>query len=1280
VPSKFLNDLQDQVLTLDQGKHNRDLDEVHTGAFRFLGKTVVDTRPVDDTDVVRLIDLGGLGDSRANVAYYTTPMAALQNMSKVIFTRQGCSGVTVNSLHNGNQGQIIGFQAASDGYFIVNLSALCSGQVSAQGSPTITLHRLAGGVTGPHTILDSKDYGLLNQSAFGHTMIWAGTLSQGDVLYVSVSVPAVSSAIQVGFEFLIQRGTSSLPSSAATENLWQQTGTPDFVLTLNPASALFTVPSSGSQNLNVQLNIQAVNSFAGMVNLSFTGTPYGVTASLAQNPTSVQTTLTLAVSSAAATGISSITVTGTSAGLTHSAVFTLNLQPASVLEWVSPGDVVIPELTSGFDFSLTSSGVTIPESVADALSWSVPTTTLAYGLGQSVNQLFLVTGGAAPYTFTHPAALSTYGLSFNDTTGILTGTTTLRTGSGATPTPVALSFSATDSSNPVQTVSQSVNLLVYDAITVGNPVGASVQPGGGLRCSVGSPVQASMTVSGGLPPYQADWASNPLIGGSDTLSAMGLTLSLNGNVISLTGTPTKVFTDGSNHSLVLGVKDSMGMSSNEFWPIQIVPAGIEIISQTVPATNLPLGSQTTLLARYIGGATLPAGTQVVWTLPDLATVSFADQAGVRSVTGTSQIQLLGNAVGTDTVTATVSGFDPATLSVTVFQSSYTIVASVLPGVAAGTISPSDSQTVQAGGSIQFSITPATGYAIQQVLVDNVSVGSVSTYLFTNVQANHTIQAQFVALTDTAPTIVAPRVVSVTPTTAQVVNMIVDPDGIQNIQYSLTPAAGGATVTQTMQQFTNLTPSTEYIAATSADTLNSVTKTYSTVSSAPNLVTHFTTPSVPQITQEPQDMIVQLPVSQNYALSMTATGAGPLTYQWFMNGQLVPGANSSQFTFSSITSDPTDQDVQELLYCYCEVTNPWGSVQTRRAVIKGFYIPVLNVATPVQAVDGSQVMLKVSVSQGTGPFQYKWFKEGAEVIGETTSSLQVTAALAQSLVNYSVTVSNQWGSTTANMQLNVVSATTQIQLDATYPKDCLVSVGGTAIFQIAPGQISQATSYNWFRNGVTIPGATTNEYQLVTTLDDDQAQFYCEVGDGTGFVQSRTATLSVSEGIQITQQPMSQSVIVGSPVVLTVKAVGSKPISYQWLKDNSLIVGATSSQYTEQDTYTAGQHRYFCQVSNATSAGGSSEALVTAVVSAPYIGTQPTSQAVAAGSQITLMIGAAGQNLTYQWYKDGAAVIGAIYSTYTIVQVQQGINDGSYFCRVTNAGGYLDSTAAVVSVI
>jgi hypothetical protein len=80
-----------------------------------------------------------------------------------------------------------------------------------------------------------------------------------------------------------------------------------------------------------------------------------------------------------------------------------------------------------------------------------------------------------------------------------------------------------------------------------------------------------------------------------------------------------------------------------------------------------------------------------------------------------------------------------TISASFAINTYTITASA---GANGSISPSGAVGVNCGDDQSFTITPASGYHIADVLVDSVSVGPVSSYSFLAVGANHTISASF----------------------------------------------------------------------------------------------------------------------------------------------------------------------------------------------------------------------------------------------------------------------------------------------------------------------------------------------------------------------------------------------------------------------------------------------------------------------------------------------------------------------------------------------------------
>jgi hypothetical protein len=63
----------------------------------------------------------------------------------------------------------------------------------------------------------------------------------------------------------------------------------------------------------------------------------------------------------------------------------------------------------------------------------------------------------------------------------------------------------------------------------------------------------------------------------------------------------------------------------------------------------------------------------------------------------------------------------------------------------GSISPTGTVTVNYGNNQTFTMTPTTGYRILDVLVNGTSAGAVPTYTFSNVTANHTINASFTKL-------------------------------------------------------------------------------------------------------------------------------------------------------------------------------------------------------------------------------------------------------------------------------------------------------------------------------------------------------------------------------------------------------------------------------------------------------------------------------------------------------------------------------------------------------
>jgi hypothetical protein len=92
----------------------------------------------------------------------------------------------------------------------------------------------------------------------------------------------------------------------------------------------------------------------------------------------------------------------------------------------------------------------------------------------------------------------------------------------------------------------------------------------------------------------------------------------------------------------------------------------------------------------------------------------------------------------------------------------------------------------------------------------------------------------------------------------------------------------------------------------------------------------TTDTLPVITQQPADVVTSV-VNDEFAFSVSATGPD-LRYQWYCDGEAIPGATGS--TFSGVVDDYTEDDVyysgDEF---YCQVYNDAGAVKSSVAVIQ-----------------------------------------------------------------------------------------------------------------------------------------------------------------------------------------------------------------------------------------------------------------------------------------------------------------------------------------------------------
>lgn len=165
---------------------------------------------------------------------------------------------------------------------------------------------------------------------------------------------------------------------------------------------------------------------------------------------------------------------------------------------------------------------------------------------------------------------------------------------------------------------------------------------------------------------------------------------------------------------------------------------------------------------------------------------------------------------------------------------------------------------------------------------------------------------------------------------------------------------------------------------------------------------------------------------------------------------------------------------------------------------------------------------------------------------------------------------------------------------------------------------------------------------------------------------------------ITEQPVSQSVIVGGDATFHVSADGASPFTYQWRKDGVPLGAASSSTLFLGGVAADEGGPLDVVVSNAYGSITSAVATLT-VVFPPSITTQPVGQVVALGTAVTLSVVADGTDpFTYQWLNSTGAIPNATNASYTIDSATTNV-PGDYYVAVANAYGTATSQAATLTV-
>ncbi len=181
----------------------------------------------------------------------------------------------------------------------------------------------------------------------------------------------------------------------------------------------------------------------------------------------------------------------------------------------------------------------------------------------------------------------------------------------------------------------------------------------------------------------------------------------------------------------------------------------------------------------------------------------------------------------------------------------------------------------------------------------------------------------------------------------------------------------------------------------------------------------------------------------------------------------------------------------------------------------------------------------------------------------------------------------------------------------------------------------------------------------------------------GAVTSQSQT---SQPPHILRPPVSGEVPTGGSHVFTVRASGTAPLSYQWLKDGSPIVGASQTrlEIVANDDTTGGQ--YSVIVSNSAGTETANATLTVLSSNALRIVQQPTDVTKLLGQSATFTVGAESTGTpTYQWFHGGSTVASATRTQLVLTNVSWA-DAGDYHVEVRQGSATLRSRAATLDLV
>ncbi len=242
--------------------------------------------------------------------------------------------------------------------------------------------------------------------------------------------------------------------------------------------------------------------------------------------------------------------------------------------------------------------------------------------------------------------------------------------------------------------------------------------------------------------------------------------------------------------------------------------------------------------------------------------------------------------------------------------------------------------------------------------------------------------------------------------------------------------------------------------------------------------------------------------QSVTFSVVATGLAPITYQWRKAGDPLPGETGATLTIPAMqAANAGSYDVV--------LTNLDGTVTSTAVSLAYTLQPPVVTSQPaaVTAVYGDAVSFSVNAT-GLAPITCQWRKDGTPIPGATDPTLNLPAVQAADAGSYDAVLTNLDGSVTSAAAALTYNAAPPVVVAP--PQPVTVPAGGNATFTItATG--GTPISYQWEKNGATIPGATAATLALTNVQPADAGGYRVVLSNYDGNATSASANLTCGVG-------------------------------------------------------------------------------------------------------------------------------------------------------------------------